>query len=67
MKTGFRGAEKCGWTLAAGLHIRAVMPSRANQVRENNMAKKIKKSLKKAKKLEATKPLVVHGNFAPKR
>jgi hypothetical protein len=30
------------------------MPKRANQVRENKMAKK---TLKKAKKLEATKPL----------
>jgi hypothetical protein len=30
------------------------MPQRANQVRENKMAKK---TLKKAKKIEATKPL----------
>jgi hypothetical protein len=33
------------------------MPKRANQVRENKMAKK---TLKKAKKLEATKPLTKH-------
>jgi hypothetical protein len=32
----------------------AAMPSRANQVRETNMAKK---TLKKSKKIEATKPL----------
>jgi hypothetical protein len=31
------------------------MPSRANQMRENKMAKK---TLKKAKKIEATKPLL---------
>jgi len=31
------------------------MPDRANQVRENKMAKK---TLKKSKKLEATKPLI---------
>jgi hypothetical protein len=32
------------------------MPNRANKVRENKMAKK---TLKKSKKLEATKPLTV--------
>jgi hypothetical protein len=57
MKMGFCGAEKWLWTLAMALHIRAAMPSWANQVRENKMAKKSKKPLKKAKKLEATKPL----------
>ncbi|HXN28828.1 MAG TPA: hypothetical protein VN902_16990 [Candidatus Acidoferrales bacterium] len=49
-----RGAAKCVWTLVATLHITAEMPLRANQVRENNMAKK----LKKAKKIEPTKPLM---------
>ena len=49
-----RGAAKCVWTLVAPLHITAEMPLRANQVRENNMAKK----LKKAKKIEPTKPLM---------
>jgi hypothetical protein len=33
---------------------KAAMPSRANQERETNMAKK---TLKKSKKIEATKPL----------
>ena len=33
------------------------MPLRANQVRENNMAKK--KTLKKSKKIQPTKPLLV--------
>lgn len=33
---------------------KAAMPSRANQKRETNMAKK---TLKKSKKIEATKPL----------
>jgi hypothetical protein len=47
------GAARCLWTLVAALHITAEMPLRANQVRENNMAKK----LKKAKKIEPTKPL----------
>jgi len=37
------------------LHIRAALPIRANQVMENNMAKK---TLKKSKKIEATKPLM---------
>jgi hypothetical protein len=48
------GAAKCAWTLVDPLHITAEMPLRANQVRENNMAKK----LKKAKKIEPTKPLM---------
>ncbi|MGB7753062.1 MAG: hypothetical protein WCF88_16020 [Candidatus Acidiferrales bacterium] len=48
------GAAKCVWTLVAALHITAEMPLRANPVRENNMAKK----LKKAKKIEPTKPLM---------
>jgi len=39
------------------MHIRAAMPSWANYVKENKMAKQSKKPLKKAKKLEATKPL----------
>ena len=39
------------------MHITAAMPSRANYVKENKMAKQSKKPLKKAKKLEATKPL----------
>jgi hypothetical protein len=30
IKTGFRGAEKCVWTLAARLHIRMALPIRAN-------------------------------------
>jgi len=42
--------------LATLLHVGATTPSRANHVRENKMAKK---TLKKAKKLEATKPLTV--------
>jgi hypothetical protein len=49
-----RDVAKCVWTLAAALHITAEMPLRANQVTENNMAKK----LKKAKKIEPTKPLM---------
>jgi hypothetical protein len=48
------GAAKCGWTLVAALHLRAAMPFGANRARENNMAKK----LKKAKKIEPTKPLM---------
>jgi hypothetical protein len=51
---GQRGAAKCLWTLVAALHIRKAMPLRANPVRENKMAKK----LKKAKKIEPTKPLM---------
>jgi len=43
------------WTLVAGLHIRAEMPGRANQAKENKMAKK---TLKKAKKIQPTKPLI---------
>jgi len=39
------------------LHIRTEMPLRANQVTENNMAKK--KTLKKAKKIQPTKPLIM--------
>ena len=39
------------------MHIRAAMPNRANQVRENKMAKK---KLKKSKKIQATKPLLAH-------
>jgi len=35
------------------------MPTRANQAEENKMAKKSKKPLKKAKKLQPTKPLSV--------
>ena len=35
------------------------MPSWANKLKENKM-KKTKKPLKKAKKLEATKPLMAH-------
>jgi|SRR5580692_7384457 hypothetical protein len=54
-KTRHRGAQKCVWTLAVALHIRAALPIRANQVMENNMAKK---TLKKSKKIEATKPLM---------
>jgi hypothetical protein len=49
-----RDAAKCVWTLVAPLHITGEMPLRANQVRENKMAKK----LKKAKKIEPTKPLM---------
>jgi hypothetical protein len=43
------------------LHIRTAMPSRANPGRENKMAKK--KTLKKSKKIQPTKPLVVHAEF----
>ena len=39
------------------MHIRTEMPLRANQVTENNMAKK--KTLKKAKKIQPTKPLIM--------
>jgi hypothetical protein len=60
-KTEFRCAQKCVWTLAAALHIRTAMPSRANPGRENKMAKK--KTLKKSKKIQPTKPLVVHAEF----
>lgn len=49
------------WTLASALHIRARMPDRANQARENKMAKK---TLKKSKKIHPTKPLIqVGGSF----
>jgi hypothetical protein len=40
------------------------MPSWANKLKENKM-KKTKKPLKKAKKLEATKPLSVTNGLAP--
>jgi hypothetical protein len=42
-------------SLAIALHTTAATPTRANQTRGNKMAKK---TLKKAKKIEATKPLV---------
>jgi len=42
------------WTLAAALHIRTAVPSWANLARENKMAKK---KLKKAKRIQPTKPL----------
>ena len=35
MKMGCCGAGKWMWTLAMALHIRAAMPNRANQVKEN--------------------------------
>ena len=46
--------------MATALHIRRAMPHRANKAWENKMAKK---TLKKSKKMEATKPLTVvkHG------
>jgi hypothetical protein len=47
--------------LALTVHIQRQMPERANQARENKMAKK---TLKKSKKIEATKPLIQIG--APK-
>ncbi len=50
--------SRCTWTLATTLHIRALMPTGANQVREKTMAKKAKKALKKSKKLQPTKPLL---------
>lgn len=48
-----------GWGpagLATALHTMAATPMGANQTRGNKMAKK---TLKKAKKIEATKPLMV--------
>jgi hypothetical protein len=45
--------------LATLLHVDGAMPKRANQVSEDKMAKK---TLKKAKKLEATKPLIRAGH-----
>jgi hypothetical protein len=54
IKVGFCEGEKERWTLASVLHVSTAMPNRANQVRENKMAKK---TLKKSKKIEATKPL----------
>jgi len=46
------------WTLASGLHISSCPRKAASTERRNYMApKKSKKGLKKAKKLEATKPL----------
>jgi hypothetical protein len=47
------GAVKYVWILVPAFHSTTATPFRANQVRENNMAKK----LKKAKKIEPTKPL----------
>jgi hypothetical protein len=51
-----QAARRCEMRMDFGgpLHITAEMPLRANQVRENKMAKK----LKKAKKIEPTKPLM---------
>ncbi len=56
-KTRFCRRQKCVWTLAAALHITTALPIRANQVREYNMAKK---TLKKSKKIQPTKPLMAH-------
>jgi hypothetical protein len=42
-------------SLAIALHIHGQMPNRANQRGGNKMAKK---TLKKSKKIEATKPLL---------
>ena len=47
--------------MAIALHIHRQMPNRANQRGGNKMAKK---TLKKAKKIEATKPLLA---FAGKK
>jgi hypothetical protein len=55
-ENGVSRCGKCVWTLAVALHISTAMPIRANQERENKMAKK---KLKKSKKLQATKPLLV--------
>jgi hypothetical protein len=58
-KTNKNEASRRGkwmWTLAGGLHIRAAMPGWANLGRENKMAKK--KTLKKSKKIQPTKPLI---------
>jgi hypothetical protein len=57
-KTELRGAQKCAWTLATALHITMALPIWANQVREYHMAKK---TLKKSKKIQPTKPLMAHS------
>jgi hypothetical protein len=57
-KTETSRARKWVWTSASALHIRTALPIRANKLRENNMAKK---TLKKSKKIQATKPLMAPG------